>query len=102
MRRLLGRVVSDLVSLVVECEDGAAALAAYEQHRPDWVLMDIEMQQTDGITATHDIMQVFPEARVVIVSKYDDERLRAAARTAGAWGYVCKENLLALRALLQP
>jgi two-component system response regulator DegU len=102
MRRLLGRVVSDLVSLVVECEDGADALAAYEQHRPDWVLMDIEMQQTDGITATRDIMQIFPEARVVIVSKYDDERLRAAARTAGACGYVCKENLLVLRALLQP
>ena len=102
MRRLLGRVVSDLVSLVVECEDGADSIAAYEQHRPDWVLMDIEMQQTDGITATRDLMKVFPEARVVIVSKYDDERLRAAARTAGACGYVCKENLLALRALLQP
>lgn len=102
MRRLLGRVVSDFVSLVVECEDGADALAAYEQHRPDWVLMDIEMQQTDGITTTRNIMQVFPQARVVIVSKYDDERLRAAARTAGACGYVCKENLLALRALLQP
>ena len=102
MRRLLGRVVNDLFSLVVECEDGADALAAYEQHRPDWVLMDIEMQQTDGITATRDIMQVFPEARVVIVSKYEDEQLRAAARIAGACGYVAKENLLALRVLLQP
>jgi CheY-like chemotaxis protein len=102
MRRLLGRVVNDLFSLVVECEDGADALAAYEQHRPDWVLMDIEMQQMDGITATRDIMQVFPEARVVIVSKYEDEQLRGAARTAGACGYVVKENLLALRVLLQP
>lgn len=102
MRRLLGRVVNDLFSAVVECEDGADALAAYEQHQPDWVLMDIEMQGTDGITATRDLMQVFPEARVVIVSKYDDEQLRAAARSVGACGYVCKENLLLLRTLLEP
>lgn len=101
MRRLLSRVVNDLFSVVVECEDGADALAAYEQHRPDWVLMDIEMKTMDGITATRNIRQVFPEARIVIVSKYDDEKLRAAARTAGACGYVQKDNLIAIRALLE-
>ena len=100
MRRLLGRVVGDLFSAVAECDDGAEALAAYERHRPDWVLMDIEMSRTDGLTATRDIMRAFPDARVVIVSKHDDEQLRAAARTAGACGYVLKENLIAVRELL--
>lgn len=100
MRRLLGRVVKDLFSAVEECDDGADALAAYERHRPDWVFMDIEMERTDGLTATRDIMRAFPEAKVLIVSKHDDEQLRSAARAAGARGYVLKENLIAVRELL--
>ena len=101
MRRLLGRVVGELFTAVEECDDGADALAAYERHRPDWVFMDIEMSRTDGLTATQDIVRAFPEAKVVIVSKHDDEGLRAAARTAGARGYVLKENLIAVRELLE-
>lgn len=101
MRRLLGRVVEDLFSVVEECDDGADALAAYERHRPDWVFMDIEMSRTDGITATRDITRAFPEARVLIVSKHDDEQLHAEALAAGARGYVLKENLIAVRDLLE-
>jgi two-component system response regulator DegU len=101
MRRLLGRVVKDLFSVVEECADGADALAAYDRHRPDWVFMDIEMKRTDGLTATQDIVRAFPDAKVVIVSKHDDEQLRSAARTAGACGYVLKENLIAVRELLE-
>ena len=101
MRRLIGIVVNDLFSAVVECEDGADALAAYERHQPDWVLMDIEMSRMDGITATRNIMQAFPRAKIVIVSKHDDKQLQATARTAGACGYVLKENLLAVRELLE-
>lgn len=101
MRRLLGRVVGDLFSAVEECDDGADALAAYEQRRPDWVFMDIEMSRTDGLTATREILLAFPDAKVVIVSKHDDEQLRAAARAAGACGYVLKENLIAVRELLE-
>lgn len=101
MRHLLKRVVNGLFNVVVECEDGADALAAYDRHRPDWVLMDIEMKKRDGITATRDIKQLFPDARIVIVSKHDDEKLRAAAHSAGACGYVLKDDLIAVRALVK-
>jgi two-component system response regulator DegU len=100
MRRLIGRVVNDLVSEIRECGDGDEALEAYRQHRPDWVLMDIEMSRMDGITATREILAAFPDAKVVIVSKHGDEQMREAARKAGARGYVLKENLLALRELI--
>ena len=46
------------------------------------------------------MLEAFPEARVVIVTDYDDEPLRQAAREAGACGYVLKENLIALRELI--
>jgi len=100
MRRMIGKVVSDMVSDIEECGDGAEALAAYDKSRPDWVLMDIEMSRLDGITATQEILLAFPGAKIVIVSKHDDEQLREAARIAGACGYVLKENLIAIREVL--
>ncbi len=101
MRRLIGRVVHDLFDFIAECGDGAEAVAAYEQHRPDWVLMDIEMTRMDGLSATRNIMQAFPEAKVVIVTKHDDKYLREAARAAGACGYILKENLMVIRELIE-
>ena len=100
MRRMIGRVVNDIVSDIEECSDGAEALAAYTRCRPDWVLMDIEMSRMDGITATREILIAFPSAKVVIVSKHDDQQIREAARKAGACGYVLKDNLMAIREML--
>jgi DNA-binding NarL/FixJ family response regulator len=99
MRRVIRSVVSDLAS-VFECSSGEDALAAYRQCRPDWVLMDIKMGATNGITATRSIKAAFPEARIVILTNYDDAELREAARRAGACGYVLKENLIDIRRIL--
>jgi DNA-binding NarL/FixJ family response regulator len=101
MRRLLRVLVADLASAICECDDGAEALPSYVSFRPDWVLMDVELLRVDGLTATRQILAAFPDARVVIVTNYDDEDLRAEARAAGARGYVVKENLLEVRRLLQ-
>ena len=100
MRRMIGRVVNDMASDIEECGDGSEALAAYTKYRPDCVLMDIEMSRMDGIAATREILKAFPAAKVVIVSKHDDEQIREAAREAGACGYVLKENMVAIRELL--
>jgi CheY-like chemotaxis protein len=103
MRRLLRRVMCDLADGIEECTDGAEALAAYERHHfsgADWVLMDIEMAVLDGLAATRQIRAAHPEARIVIVTRYNDEQLRAAAFQDGACGFVPKENLLELRALI--
>jgi CheY-like chemotaxis protein len=97
VRRLIGKVVGDLADAIRECSDGAEALAAYRQCQPDLVLMDIEMRRMDGLAATREIMAAYPEAKVVIVSRHGDQQTRAAARAAGACGYVLKENLLDVR-----
>lgn len=105
MRCLIKCLVSDLSDLaheVFECSDGSEALAAYGQHKPDWVLMDIKMAHTDGIAATRQITAAYPDARVIIVTDYDDVELREAAREAGACEYVVKENLLDLGRILSP
>jgi len=100
MRQMIKKLLSDLTDAFKECVDGAQALAAYGQHHSDWVLMDINMKVMDGLAATRQIKAAFPEARIIIVTGYDDARLREAAHSAGAWAYVNKENLFELRRIL--
>jgi len=100
MRQLIRSFVSDLADCIHEYSDGAQAFRGYAEHRPDWVLMDIKMTEVDGIAATRQITDAFPEANILIITDYDDRQLREAARLAGARDYVLKENLIALRPLL--
>jgi len=100
MRGLIKSIVADLAGDVSECGDGAEALSTYAGCRPDWVLMDIRMKGMDGISATRQLKAAFPDARIIIVTDYDDPKLREAARDAGACQYVTKENLLDLRRIL--
>jgi CheY-like chemotaxis protein len=93
MRCMIRSIVADLEGETHECSDGSAALTAYAEHRPDLVLMDVKMKEMDGITATRQIKESFPEARIMIVSDYDDQALRLAARDAGASEYIVKERL---------
>ena len=100
MRRAIAFAVRDLTDQIIECEDGAEALTAYSRNLPEWVLMDVEMSEKDGLTATREICAMYPTARVVIVTNYGDAEMREAAAKAGACGYVLKENLLELRGIL--
>ncbi len=100
MRELIKMTLAGVAEIVGECADGADALSAYERLRPDWVLMDIEMKGVDGITATRQIKAAYPQARIMIVTDYNDDDLRRAAREAGACQYIVKENLLDILEIL--
>lgn len=100
MRRLIIKIAGGTDDLIFECEDGAEALPAYRANLPDWVLMDVQMPNLDGIKATKQIIGDFPDAKIAIVTDYGSADLRRAAREAGAREYVVKENLLELRRVL--
>jgi DNA-binding NarL/FixJ family response regulator len=102
VRRLIRSIVLPFASEICECTDGAGAFSAYQAEKPGFVLMDIRMSEVDGIQATKQIKVADPEAKIVIVTDYDDDALRDAAMSAGAWGYVLKDNLLDLARLLEP
>jgi DNA-binding NarL/FixJ family response regulator len=100
VRRLIAAVLQQREPEIIECADGAAAVAAYELHRPDVVLMDVVMEGLDGIAATSKIAALDPGACVVMVTNHDGRDLRDAARRAGARAYVLKDNLVDLLAVL--
>ncbi len=58
------------------------------------------MPRIDGLTATRQIRKLYPTARIVIVTDYDDEQLRTAANHAGACAYAIKHNLTDLAQLV--
>ena len=84
---------STALSTIYECANGEQALEDYKRFHPDLVLMDIEMEPVDGLAASRSIKRLHPEARIVIVTNYDDSGYRKLAMEVGIEGYVLKENL---------
>lgn len=100
MRELIKSIVRNIAENVIECSDGSEAYAAYVEHRPDVVLMDIKMGTMDGLTATEMITKRFPDAKIVMLTNHDDQDLRESALAAGASEYILKEDLRAVGQLL--
>ena len=100
VRELVRDYLPASVREIYECEDGGEAFALYQKHLPDWVLMDWEMPNTNGITAIREIIGEFPEANICMVTAFDDDEIRTEAFQAGASGFVLKDNLFQLEAIL--
>jgi CheY-like chemotaxis protein len=100
VRLLLRDYLPASVDEIYECVDGGEAFALYQKHRPDWVLMDWEMPNVNGITAIRRIIAEFPQAHICMVTAFDEEAIRAEALLAGASAFVLKDNLFELEAIL--
>jgi DNA-binding NarL/FixJ family response regulator len=73
--------------VVGEVADGEAAVHAVAEHQPDVVLMDIRLPGIDGIEATRRIRESASDARVLVLTMYDDDATVFTAMQAGASGY---------------
>jgi DNA-binding NarL/FixJ family response regulator len=77
--------------VVGEAGDGHAALELAQELLPDVVLMDINMGDWDGVTATRRVRNYVPSARVIVLTNYDEDDLVFSSIRAGASGYLLKE-----------
>jgi len=79
------------VEIVGEAANGQDALEVYAELRPDVVLMDIRMPGMDGVEATRRLCTHWPEARVIILTTFDDDANVFEGLRAGAVGYLLKD-----------
>lgn len=77
--------------VVAEAGDAREALEQVRRHEPDVVVMDIRLPGRNGIEATRDISEQFPNVKVIMLTSYADEDVLFDAIAAGAAGYVLKQ-----------
>ena len=97
MREAIKSVLEGLDAEFIESGDGEEAVEQFASRGPDLVIMDIRM---DRIAATRALRIVSPDAQVIVVTQYDDDDLRFAAREAGAAAFVLKDDLSELPRLI--
>ncbi|HJP65400.1 MAG TPA: response regulator transcription factor [Actinomycetota bacterium] len=82
--------LDDTIEVVGEAGGGREAVRLAAEARPDVILMDIRMDDVDGIEATRVISSARPQARVIALTWSDDPMTARAMLEAGAVGYVVK------------
>jgi DNA-binding NarL/FixJ family response regulator len=86
----------DDITVVGEAGDGVEVLASTREHRPDVVLMDIQMPRMDGIEATRRLLarddRAEPVPRVLVLTTFGEDRFVFEALRAGASGFLLKDS----------
>ena len=82
---------SDDFVVMAEAENGTEAVQISKLKRPDIILMDIGLPGLNGIETTTEILRYNPEAKVIILSMYDDEHSVVSAIRSGARAFVLKK-----------
>lgn len=91
MRMKLGKMLEEIGhEMVGEAADGKEAYEKYAALLPDVVTMDITMEGTDGLTSVRQIMQDFPEAKVIMVTSIGAKDKVIQAVSSGAAYYLVK------------
>ncbi|PBC79283.1 LuxR family two component transcriptional regulator [Streptomyces sp. TLI_235] len=79
------------IEVVAEAEDGAGAVEAVRQHRPDVLLLDVRMPVMDGLEAARRVCAEHPATRVVMLTTFDIDDYVYDALYAGASGFLLKD-----------
>lgn len=77
--------------VVGEAENGAGVLALIKKHKPDVVLMDLQMPEVNGVDALKQIRPEFPNLPILILTTFSDDAHVYGALRAGASGFLLKE-----------
>jgi DNA-binding NarL/FixJ family response regulator len=83
--------LSDDIEIVAQAGDGNEAIELAKHHRPDVILMDIQMPHVNGVEATRTIRSILPATQIIILTTFDDDEYLLAGLRAGACGYLLKD-----------
>ncbi|NMB42849.1 MAG: response regulator transcription factor [Clostridiales bacterium] len=80
------------IDVVATGYDGNDAIKLYKTHKADVILMDIRMDNMTGIEAARNILEGDPEAKILLITTFQDEEYIAEALSLGCRGYILKQN----------
>lgn len=80
------------IEVVATGGDGKEAVALYEEHQPEVLLMDIQMKEMSGLEAAEMILQKYPEAKILFLTTFSDDEYIVKALNIGAKGYILKQD----------
>jgi len=81
------------MTLVAEAANGREAVQQFRTHRPDIMLMDLQMPEMNGLDAMIAILGDFPDARIIVLTTYSGDVQALRAIKAGARAYLLKNTL---------
>src|SRR5699024_1418214 len=80
------------MEVIAEAKDGKVAVEKDISLKPDIILMDLVMDEMDGIQVTELIMRKWPQAKIIIVTSFIDDEKVYPALEAGAMSYLLKTS----------
>lgn len=80
------------VTIAGECKDGSEVCPFLKENAVDIILMDIRMQNLNGIEATKLVVKDYPEVRVIALTMFNENKYIEEMLQAGASGYILKES----------
>lgn len=84
------------ISVLEIGKNGKEAVALYERHLPDVLLMDIRMDTMSGLEAAEIILRSYPDAKILFLTTFSDDEYIVRALHIGAKGYILKQDFESL------
>ena len=76
----------------VELSDYTNNNLIYRRHKPDWILIDLQLKDNSGFKVAEILKSDFPKAKIALLSNFDDERLKVQCNRIGAV-FIPKEKI---------
>ncbi len=88
-------VLKDILSIgehevLTEATDGAEAVDFYQEHTPDLLLLDLAMPKKDGLAVVKEVMQIDRNAKIILITASDDQKIISKCMESGASSYISK------------
>jgi len=88
-------VLKDILSIgehdvIAESIDGEESVSMYEEIKPDLILLDLAMPKKDGLTVVKEIIQFDPNAKIILITASDDQKIIKECLSNGASSYISK------------
>lgn len=92
---------SGKVTVAASGTDGKEAAELYKIHQPDVLLMDIRMKEKSGLDASAEILEEFPDTKILLLTTFSDDEYIVKALKLGAKGYLLKQDYASILPALE-